>query len=285
MTTLPHLVTLYLRERKASGEMSPVTAPSVLWTLRSFCEFVGDVPAASIRGEHVERFLARYPIARSTARARFSQLRTFCRWLVRRGYLGVDPTAELKAPRQPRAVPRAYRPAQVAHLVDSCPDSRARFVVLLMAQEGLRACEVARLEVGDVDFGDQVMLVRGKGNRERILPLSTQTWHALSVYLTERPARAGHLVRSFQPPFLGLSPPYVAHMVSNWLTAAGIRGGGHGLRHTAATELLRGGADVRDIQQILGHQCLTSTQIYLPFSDAQRLRPVMDGRWYGSSSA
>ena len=83
-------------------------------------------------------------------------------------------------------------------------------------------------------------------------------------------------------PRSGLCAEYIAHLVAGWLRAAGVsRGGGHGLRHTMATELLRGGADIRDIQSALGHAMLASTAIYLPFSDAKRLRRVMGGRRYG----
>lgn len=280
-SSLTQLVRLYIDQRSQAGEFAPATIVGVRWTLLDFAVFIGPKPLRQICGTDVERYLSQYPIARSTARARFSQIRTFSRWLVRQGYFRADPTEHLRTPRQPKAVPRAYRPEQVCHLLERCPDSRARLVCLLMAQEGLRACEVSRLELGDVDFNERLMLVRGKGNRERILPLSMQTWETLTAYLHQHPTRGGPLVRSFEPPFLGMSPPYIARLVSKWLTSAGIHGGGHGLRHTAATELLRGGADVRDIQLILGHQCLTSTQIYLPFSDARRLRAVMEGRWYG----
>lgn len=105
----------------------------------------------------------------------------------------------------------------------------------------------------------------------------------LDAYLAERPAKAGPLVRSYSEPWKGISPAHVQHLVQGWLRLVGIRsGGGHGLRHTMATTLLREkGADIRDVQLALGHAQLTSTQIYLPFSDAHRLRSVMDGRWYG----
>jgi site-specific recombinase XerD len=281
MQTLPQLVTVYIRERITAGELAPVTVPGVRTHLMNFAAFVGDVPPSRLRAEHVERWLAHRPIARSTARQRFSQIRTFAKWMVRRGYLKADPTDTLRPPRQPRAVPRAYRFEVVRRLLEVCPDARARLIVLLEVQEGLRAVEISRLQVGDVDFNDQMMLVRGKGNRERVLPISQESWAALVDYLLEHPAGAGPLIRNFDHPTRGLCPPYIAHMVAGWLRLAGVSGGGHGLRHTAATDLLRRGADVRDIQQILGHACLSSTAIYLPFSDVKRLRKVMEGRWYG----
>lgn len=278
---LPHLVRLYVRERAGGGELCPVTVPNVRRTLLRFADHAG-VAARELDIGHVERFLAGCPSARSTARQRFSTIRVFCRWLVRRGYLEVDPTAALKAPRQPRPVPRAYPVEVVRRLLAACPDRRARLICLLEVQEGLRACEVVRLELGDVDFVDREIRVRGKGSVERVLPVSIETWIALDLYLRQHPANAGPLVRSYNDPAAGVCAAYVVHMMGCWLRAAGVaRGGGHGLRHTMATQLLRSGADIRDVQSALGHVALSSTSVYLPFSDAKRLRGVMGGRWYG----
>lgn len=277
------LVPLYLAERVAAGELSKVSLATVKWTLRDFARFTADIATADLRARHVEAYLASITVARSTARQRFCHIRQFCRWLVRHDHLETDPTADLKAPRQPRAVPRAFRADLVDRIVAGVPDGRARLIVLLEVQEGLRACEVARAEVGDVDFAEQTLLVRGKGAKERILPLSEQTWAALEVYLAERRIRSGPLIRSQSEPWKGISAEHVAHLVQGWIRSVGGTGGGHRLRHTMATTLLRQeGADVRDVQVALGHANLTSTSIYLPFSDARRLRGVMGGRWYGT---
>lgn len=283
MTDLAALAGQYLRERTAAGELSRSTLPTVKWTLRDFCRFVADTAPWELSSRHVEAYLAVINVRRSTARQRFCHLRQFSRWLVRRGHLAADITADLKAPRQPRAVPRGYRRDVVDRLLAVAPDARARLIVLLEVQEGLRACEVARIELGDVDYEERTLLVHGKGSRERILPLSAQTWEALEGYLAAHPAKAGPLVRSYNEPWKGISADHVQHLVQGWLRLAGVpSGGGHGLRHTMATSLLRdAGADIRDVQMALGHATLASTSVYLPFSDARRLRGVMDGRWYG----
>jgi len=281
--TLSPLTRTYLRERSAAGELAPVTIPTVKWTLRDFAQFVGDTPLAQLSSRHVEEYLASISVSRATARQRFCQIRQFSRWLVRRGYLTVDLTADLRAPRQPRAVPRGYQRDIVDRLLRVVPDARGRLIVLLEVQEGLRACEVARAEIGDIDFEERTLLVHGKGSRERLLPLSAQTWVALEEWLDSRPLKAGPLIRSYNNPHLGVSAAHIQHLVQGWLRHVGVRsGGGHGLRHTMATTLLReGGADIRDVQLALGHANLSSTSVYLPFSDARRLRGVMDGRWYG----
>lgn len=285
--TRPDLLQLaqaYLRERVAAGELAVETVPSVRWTLRHFAAFLADVPRSDLCGRHVEEYLASISVARSTARQRFGHIRQFSRWMVRRGYVAADITADLRPPRQPRAVPRGYRREVVDHLVAVAPDARGRLIVLLEVQEGLRACEVARAELGDIDLDERTLLVHGKGSRERLLPLSAQTWTALDGYLAERPIKAGPLIRSYNEPWKGISAAHVQHLVQGWLRLVGIQsGGGHGLRHTMATTLLRDQkADIRDVQLALGHASLQSTSVYLPFSDARRLRGVMDGRWYGS---
>lgn len=279
--TLEALVVVYVRERASAGTLCPrVSAPNTRRTLLRFADHAA-VPARLLEQRHVERFLAEHPAARSTMRQRFSTIRVFCRWLVRNGYLAVDPTDGMPAPRQPRPVPRAYSTAVVGRLLEVCPDRRARLICLLEVQEGLRACEVARLELGDIDFVDREARVSGKGARERILPLSDETWEALEAYLHQFPAHAGPLIRSYNDPAAGICAAYIVHMMGLWLRAAGVaRGGGHGLRHTMATQLLRGGADVRDVQNALGHASLSSTSVYLPFSDAKRLRAIMAGRRY-----
>lgn len=282
-SVLSQLASEYLRQRVAAGELSLATIPTVGWTLRHFAAFVAEVPRDELCPRHVEEYLASISVARSTARQRFGHLRQFGRWLHRRGHLAVDITAGLKAPRQPKAVPRGYRRDVVDRLVAVAPDARGRLIVLLEVQEGLRSCEVARAELGDIDLDEQTLLVHGKGSRERLLPMSAQTWAALEDYLAERPMKAGPLIRSYNEPWKGISAAHVQHLVQGWLRLVGISsGGGHGLRHTMATTLLRDQkADIRDVQLALGHASLQSTSVYLPFSDAKRLRGVMDGRWYG----
>lgn len=282
--SLEHLVLRCMVERVALGEITALTARADRRALLSFAYHLSGIPASGLVSAHVESYMMAINVGPATARARFSKIRQFCRWLVKRGHLAVDPTATMKAPKQPRSVPRAFKAEIVVALLDVAPDARGRLIVLLEVQEGLRACEVSRMELGDVDQAERTILVRGKGATERLLPVSAQTWQALSAYLVERGTRAGPLLRSYTEPWKGISPEHVAHLVQRWLRLAGASGGGHGLRHTMATTLLReGGADIRDVQMALGHASLTSTQIYLPFSDTRRLRKVMDGRWYGSS--
>jgi site-specific recombinase XerD len=279
--TLEQLAHQYVTERRGSGDLARATVSSVRYSLLAFCGHVGDVPPKSLRARHVEAWMASSTHARSTARNDFSRVRLFCRWLVRRGYLRSDPTADLRAPRQPKPVPRGLGADPIRALIRTLPDSRARFLVVWEVQLGLRAVELSRLEMGDIDFEARSVIVRGKGNWERALPIVEEAWSALTTYLVEYPARAGPVVRSYTEPWRGISPNWVARLVSRWMREAGIPATGHALRHSTATHLLRGGGvDLRDIQAVLGHQALSSTSVYLPHSDLPRLRDVMEGRRY-----
>lgn len=280
---LPQLVWAYVNERRSSGELAEATVPNVRWVLLNFCESVGPIRPGQLRAEHVQGWMAASKVARSTNRNRFSMVRGFCRWLILTGHLRADPTLHLKAPKQPRAVPRGLPADVVRALVQTLPDSRARFIVVWMVQLGLRAVELARLEVGDIDFEQRTVLLRGKGGWQRLLPITEEAWAVLVAYLVEFPPRsAGPVLRSFSEGWKGLKSATIVRLVSRWMRDAGVRGTGHALRHSTATHLLRGDhpADVRDVQAVLGHQSLTSTSVYLPHSDLPRLRAVMEGRHY-----
>lgn len=281
--TLSQLVQTYVTERRLAGDLADATIPNVRWVLLNFCEFVGPVRPGQLRAQHVKAWMAASRVARSTNRNRFSIVRGFCRWLILNRHLRTDPTMHLKAPKQPRPVPRGLSADDVRALVQTLPDSRARFIVVWMVQLGLRAVELARLEVGDVDFEQRTVLLRGKGGWQRLLPITEEAWSVLVAYLVEYPPRAaGPVLRNYNEPWKGLQPPTIVRLVSRWMREAEVPGTGHALRHSTATHLLRGErpADVRDVQAVLGHQSLTSTSVYLPHSDLPRLREVLEGRRY-----
>lgn len=275
------LVRQYLSERH---DLADSTRPNVRWMLLSFVEHLGDdMPACAITSEHVADWLGSLQCARGTARNRFSAVRLFCHWLIRKGHLQTDPTLLLKSPRQPRAVPRGLPAEAVRHLVQTLPDTRARFIVVWMVQLGLRAVELTRLEMGDIDIEQRTVLLRGKGGWQRLLPITEEAWSVLVAYLVECPPRAaGPVLRSYNEPWKGLQSATVVRLVSRWMRDAEVLATGHALRHSTATHLLRGDrpADVRDVQAVLGHQSLTSTSVYLPHSDLPRLRKILEGRRY-----
>jgi integrase/recombinase XerD len=278
--TLEDLALAYIAERYRRGDFGKATVPAVRWHLRAFCRFAGPMDPSEISEALVDAWLCSEPLARSTVRHRLSWFKGWCRWLIRHGWMRDDPTGDLRAPRMPRPTARTVSAADIGRLLRHTADARLRLVVLLMAQEGLRACEVARAETGDIDWSERIIDVRGKGGERRLLPLSDETWAAINVYVGSR-VTTGPLIRHR---YTGgpISAQYISVLVSRQMTTAGVNGTGHALRHSMAAHVLRGGrgADIRDVQMALGHASLATTAIYLPHSDVNRLRHVMGGRRY-----
>lgn len=278
---LAGLATSYVMDRTSRREIMASTAENLRRVLWSLADHVGgEKSPKALTRVRIERWLGSGDVSAATVRARLSMTRGWCRWMALHGHLRGDPTVGITSPRQPRYVPRALKAEQVSALLEACSDPRDVLVATLMVQEGLRCCEVARLQLGDLDFDGRLVLVRGKGGHERVLPLSEQTWAALGGYLSRDPAVAGPLIRSYQRPHRGISPAYISDRVRWRMADAHVPASAHALRHTAATDMLRSGAHLRDVQAALGHKLLSTTQVYLPWLVGD-LRRAMGGRTYG----
>ena len=221
--------------------------------------------------------------ARTTLARRAAAARTFTAWAHRTGLLAADPGAALASPRPHRTLPPVLRQDQAAALVEH-PDPadgplglRDRLVLELLYATGIRVGELVGLDIDDVDRHRRVVRVLGKGDKERSVPFGAPAERALDAWLRRgRPALAG--AGSGPALVLGakgrrVDPRTVRRIVHEQL--AGVPDapdlGPHGLRHSAATHLLEGGADLRAVQEILGHASLSTTQIYTHVS-VERLR-------------
>jgi integrase/recombinase XerC len=220
--------------------------------------------------------------ARTSLARRAASARTFTAWAHRTGRIATDVGAPLASPRAHRELPSVLRADQATTLVlapgdePSPPLLRDRAMLELLYGTGVRVSELCGLDTGDVDHGRRVVRVLGKGNKERSVPYGLPAQHALDDWLRlGRPALAGP--DSGDALLLGLrggrlQPTIARRVVSGYARAAGLpRTSPHGLRHSAATHLLEGGADLRAVQELLGHASLSSTQIYTHVS-AERLR-------------
>lgn len=283
--TLKSLVSRYTWERRSASEWNFETARNTRYTLNGFAESVGDQRSPrSLREEDVLEWLARSGWSAATVGHRLSSLKQWAAWLCRRDHIQHDFARGIRGPRLPRPLPRALDPAVIGRAMTSCPDSRARVVILLMCQEGLRCVEVNRLDLGDVNLPEAIIVVRGKGGGERPVPLSGQTVAAIHAYLAEHPARVGPLVRSYSRGWQPLTPNYISKLVGGWLRDADAGDTAHSLRHSCATHMLKGGAHLRDVQQFLGHRHLSSTERYLAW-EVRGLRDASGDRWYGPPDA
>ncbi len=225
-------------------------------------------------------------VNRSLAR-HLSTLRSFFRWAGREGYLEKNPARGLPSPRVPKTLPRAMTLPDTEKLLtadegETFVPERERALFELLYATGLRVSEVAGLDLEDVDFGARLLRVTGKGSRQRIVPFGDAADEALREYLPSRDAlrhRAADAGRS-APLFVNarggrLTTRSMARLLKRRLRAAGLPEeiSPHALRHTFATHLLQAGADLRAIQELLGHASLSTTQKYTHL-DAARLAEV-----------
>jgi integrase/recombinase XerC len=223
--------------------------------------------------------------ARTTLARRSAALRTFTAWAHAAGRTATDPGRQLASPKTRRTLPAVLRADEAEQLVTAEPDPdapepvrlRDRLVVELLYAAGIRVSELAGLDVDDLDRSRRVLRVLGKGNKQRTVPYGLAAEQALDDWLRRgRPALATDA--SGPALLLGvrggrIDPRTVRTIVHRH--AAAVPGapdlGPHGLRHSAATHLLEGGADLRTVQEVLGHASLSTTQIYTHVS-VERLR-------------
>jgi len=286
MTTLTNLSVQYLAERERRGEIGKRTAKGMRYSLRSLDASFGNRPLGHLGKRAVERWLEQVGhLSPATRRNHLSTCRGFCRWLVELDLIEADPTEHVAKVRQPRSVPRALRHDHVGRLLSSLPDERARVIVMLMVGCGLRCVEVSRLRVTDYDPHSGTILVRGKGGHERELPVPHAVRAAVDPYLCHVGVIAGPLVRS-KDGLAGLNPCTISTYVSRWMSDAGLKVGrwdgrsAHALRHTAASDVLEGGAGITVVQAMLGHSSAAVTSIYLRHASLGQLRDAMEGRSY-----
>lgn len=211
-------------------------------------------------------------------------LRFFFSWLVKTGRLLVDPTRHLSYPRAPRYLPRSLKVAEIGRLIRSLPKDtlglRDRAMVELLYGTGMRRGELAKLDLSDIDFDQRQVFVRqGKGRKDRVVPLGRKAKEALLDYLERSRPR---LVRGVDrgAAFLGregrrLNRNSVTDRVHELGARIRLKLAPHLLRHSCATHLLKGRADIRHIQRLLGHESLQTTERYTKV-DMADLRAVID---------
>lgn len=228
--------------------------------------------------------------ARTTLARRTSSVKAFTAWAVRQGLLATDPAARLQVPKAHRTLPSVLRQDQALAAMTAAKAGaqqgdplalRDRLIVELLYATGIRVSELCGLDIDDVDTAHRLVRVLGKGNKQRTAPFGQPAAEALRAWLSDgRPA----LVKAESGPALLLGARgrrldvrqarTVVHQ-----TVAAVDGapdmGPHGLRHSAATHLLEGGADLRVVQELLGHSSLATTQLYTHVAVA-RLRAVHD---------
>jgi integrase/recombinase XerC len=278
------LIHRYLEHLQGERQVSPETLRAYEHDLLTFhellAEFLGKEPA-EVRPRDVDPLAVRSFLAaltrkglskRSQGRA-LSAVRSLFRFACREGTLEANPAQGVRTPKVPKTLPRHLRPGEVEPLIEA-PEGegplvlRDRAILELLYAAGLRVSELVGLDWPDVDLPARVLRVMGKGSKERMVPFGRPAAAALRAWLdvwdTLRDAS-----EEGQPVFLTakgkrLGDRQVRRVIDRWVDVAAVARGvhPHTLRHTFATHLLEGGADLRAIQELLGHSSLSTTQKY-----------------------
>ena len=235
----------------------------------------------------------------ATMARKIATLRSFSKWLMKRGLTNNNPMTLIRTPKQPKRLPKAIGVEQVEQLL-CAPDAetllgaRDRAILETLYSTGIRVSELVGINRGDLDESGEAIIIRGKGRRERIVPLGSHALNALQHY-------QGMLERATNPAFHAdgreaalfvnkhggrLSTRSVRRKVTKYLREAGLdpKISPHTLRHSFATHLLDNGADLRSVQELLGHQSLSTTQVYTHLT-TKRLREAYDNAHPRAESA
>lgn len=290
-------VDAFLAHIRYERGLSDNTVRAYATDVRSLVEHAGrmgrDVPAG-LDIDVLRSWLARLAAtgkARTTLARRAASARVFTAFCARRGWLASDPGLRLATPKTPRVLPSVLSQRQVADLLDRRPppaepvnaarELRDAAMLELLYATGIRVGELVGLDVGDIDVVRHVVRVLGKGDKQRSVPVGAPALDAVHAWLRDgRPRLCNGMAGTAL--FLGLRGNRIDQREVRRIVHARLAKfaeapdiGPHGLRHSAATHLLEGGADLRSVQEILGHATLATTQVYTHVS-VERLRATYE---------
>lgn len=274
----------FLKHLESERNLSAHTIRAYLGDLYSFFEHLEKLDVtdfSKLELSHIRSWLANQQVkggARTTLSRRAVSIRLFTKWATKKGYLAKDVGATLATPKGARTLPDVLNVADAGLAMDALATRVAEedgplakrdcAMVEVLYASGARVSELCGLDLQDIDYERNTIRVIGKGNKERTIPLGNPAMRALDAWLKEgRPSLVGE--KSERAVFLGargkrIDQRTVRTVVYQALQAleGAVKLGPHALRHSAATHLLEGGADLRTVQEILGHASLATTQIY-----------------------
>lgn len=279
-----HLITQYLREVEAEGA-SAHTVRNYRIDLAQFVGFVRGLHPEGADASLLKRIdpltirafmgsLRSRGLSPGTLARKVAALRSFFQYCCRRGRLSWNPATLVTTPKLPKRLPPHLTVDQAFQLLatpqgETPLSLRDRAILELFYGSGIRVGELTGLAVDDLDLSQRLVRVTGKGKKERIVPIGRAAADALAAYLGAREKRSGDVKEKRGPLFLNhrrgrLTPRSVERMLEKYLRKSGVGKAvtPHGLRHSFATHLLQAGADLRVIQELLGHSRLTTTQRY-----------------------
>ncbi|HOU35834.1 MAG TPA: tyrosine recombinase XerC [Candidatus Omnitrophota bacterium] len=271
----------FVRYLEIEKNYSPHTILNYRLDLEEFQAFLGEQPVEKVDYLGVRRYLAVLKEKNLRPRSinrKLSALRTFFRFLTREGFIRANPVASILSPKLDKHLPEFLTEEDTVRLIESSiprtlAGLRDRAILETFYSTGMRISELVGLNADDVDIISGIVKVRGKGKKERIVPIGEHALSAIRKYLEKKDPGCPALF--LNPGRSRISDRGVRYMFHRYIRKAGIRQGvsPHTLRHSFATHLLNRGADLRTVQELLGHANLGTTQIYTHLT-TERLKAV-----------
>lgn len=239
-------------------------------TVRRFLAEMGTTPLTA-EPNHIIDFCGRRHLSQSTKATYHTSLRNFFSWLVITDKLDSNPCDKTPSPKRPKSNPRPVTSAHIDRLLTTALRRRTRMMVLLASYAGLRVHEIAKFHGSDYDRVGERLIVRGKGSKIREIPVHLTIAEYANLFPINDywfPAYASQTTATH------IRSESVSQAISKSMSKAGFKATAHQLRHWFATELLHQGVDIRVVQELLGHDQLSTTQIYTQVSHAQLVAAV-----------
>ena len=267
----------FLRYLKQEKNVSPHTERSYLSDLDQFFDFLANTELAAVDHKFIRQFVAhllKNEIKKASVARKLSTLRTFFKYLNRQGVLTTNPAKLVSTPRRERRLPAVLTADDAQRLMeaprgnkeDRGVELRDRAVLETLYSTGIRASELIGMNHEDIDRNDRLIRIRGKGRKERVVPIGHKALDAIGAYVRSKPAGAEPAAVFSGPGPAGkrLTARTVQRILENYRKKLGLqqKASPHTLRHSFATHMLESGADLRAIQELLGHASLSTTQRY-----------------------
>jgi len=264
-------VAMFLEYLQGYRSCAPISVKAYRRDLRAFSEFLSQSLGQTPPPDHITRqqvmqfavsLADRAPL---TVRRKLWVLSSFFGFLQDMGHVSGNPARRLPLPRLEQQVPVTLTEEDARRLLEAAQRPWHKCLAVLLLSTGMRRSEIAQISLEDLDLENRQLLVHGKGAKERVVPLADQAVSAIEQYLPHRVQTQSHrlFVSQFGEPLCGRA---ISRMLARTLGKAGLSGRGitpHKLRHTFATHLIRSGADIRTVQELLGHADIGTTARYL----------------------
>ena len=261
----------YLRQEK---NVSKHTERGYLADLEQFFEFHGERPLNEVDHQSLRRFLAHLlnaGISKTSVARKLSALRSFFKFLNREGVLTANPARLVATPRKEKRLPVVMTMDDAGRLMDAPAGAedrelelRDRAVLEMLYSTGIRASELTGMDLQDIDRHDRLIRIRGKGRKERVVPVGLKALKAVDLYIDIRKKTSATGAVFTGPGGNRLTARTVQRILEKYRKKMGLqqKASPHTLRHSFATHMLESGADLRAIQELLGHASLSTTQRY-----------------------